>query len=121
MREKGRSPELASERLWTVGYGSDSIHLLFNLWYRSFNYTPAFENNLPQVDHVFPQSLLKKKVKEQESPNGSARPTRYREADRNQLANCMLLTAEENGGGGKSDTPPETWFKEQPPRTSRST
>ena len=35
---------------------------------------------------------------------------RYREADRNQLANCMPLTANENGAGGKSNTPPEKWF-----------
>jgi len=35
---------------------------------------------------------------------------RYREGDRNQLANCMLLTAKENGAGGKSDTPPDEWF-----------
>jgi hypothetical protein len=35
---------------------------------------------------------------------------KYLEADRNQLANCMLLTAAENGAGGKSDTPPEVWF-----------
>ena len=25
----------------------------------------------------------------------------------------MLLTAEENGAGGKSDTPPKEWFKEK--------
>ena len=40
---------------------------------------------------------------------------RYREADRNQLANCMLLTAQENGAGGKSDTPPDVWFADKSP------
>jgi hypothetical protein len=35
---------------------------------------------------------------------------KYREADRNQLANCMLLSREENGAGGKGDTLPERWF-----------
>jgi hypothetical protein len=35
---------------------------------------------------------------------------RYRERDRNQLVNCMLLTAQENGAGGKHDTPPGEWF-----------
>lgn len=35
---------------------------------------------------------------------------RYREAERNQLANCMLLTHQENGAGGKSDTLPDVWF-----------
>ena len=43
-----------------MGYGSETVHLLFNLWYRGFNYTPAYENNLPQVDHIFPQSALRK-------------------------------------------------------------
>jgi hypothetical protein len=38
---------------------------------------------------------------------------KYREADRNQLANCMLLTAAENGAGGKGDTPPDQWFKDK--------
>ncbi|MHA7629636.1 DUF262 domain-containing protein [Corallococcus sp. M7] len=114
MREKGRSPEIAPERLWMMGYGSDSIHLLFNLWYRGFNYTPAFDNNLPQVDHIFPQSLLRK-VKSKNPRTGRLDLVKYREADRNQLANCMLLTAEENGAGGKSDASPEDWFKNKSP------
>jgi hypothetical protein len=38
---------------------------------------------------------------------------KYRESDRNQLANCMLLTAAENGAGGKSDIPPDEWFKDK--------
>ena len=38
---------------------------------------------------------------------------RYKESDRNQLANCMLLTAAENGAGGKADAPPEEWFKDK--------
>ncbi|MBU4288780.1 MAG: HNH endonuclease family protein, partial [Proteobacteria bacterium] len=38
---------------------------------------------------------------------------KYREGDRNQLANCMLLTAAENGAGGKSDTLPDEWFKDK--------
>ncbi|MDA1055788.1 MAG: DUF1524 domain-containing protein [Planctomycetota bacterium] len=36
--------------------------------------------------------------------------TKYKDADRNQLANCMLLTQQENGAGGKSDTLPNEWF-----------
>jgi hypothetical protein len=110
VRSQGRSLELTEDRFWQMGYGSDTIHLLFNLWYRDFNYTPAYENNLPQVDHIFPQSALKKvKI---ENPKTRRRDLmKYREADRNQLANCMLLSREENGAGGKSDTLPEDWFK----------
>ena len=94
---QNRSLQLTEERLWQMGYGSDTIHLLFNLWY-SFDYTPSYVNNLPEVDHIFPQSLLPKR--------------KYGDADRNQLANCMLLTKEEDGPGGKGSKPPEEWFAE---------
>ena len=109
IRSKGRSLELTEDRFWQMGYGSDTIHLLFNLWYREFNYTPAYENNLPQVDHIFPQSVLKK-VKALNPRTNKRDLTRYKDAERNQLANCMLLTQKENGGGGKSDTLPDVWF-----------
>lgn len=107
IRSKGRSLEITEDRFWEMGYGSDTIHLLFNLWYRDFNYTPAYDNNLPQIDHIFPQSLLRK-VKIAHPETGRMNLMKYREADRNQLANCMLLTADENGAGGKRDTPPSS-------------
>ena len=108
IRSQGRSLELAEDRLWNLGYGSDSIHLLFNLWYREFNYTPAYDNNLPQVDHIFPSSKLRgiKIV----NPETGRMVMKYRSEDRNQLANCMLLTREENGAGHKADKAPEEWF-----------
>lgn len=109
IRSKGRSLELTEDRFWEMGYGSDTVHLLFNLWYRDFNYTPAYENNLPQVDHIFPQSALRK-VKAVNPKTGRKDLIKYKEAERNQLANCMLLTQAENGAGGKSDTPPSQWF-----------
>ena len=110
MRSQGRSLELTEDRFWQMGYGSNTIHLLFNLWYRAFNHTPAYDNNLPQVDHIFPQSRLKM-VKVRNPKTGRNDLMKYREAERNQLANCMLLSREENGAGGKSDTPPNEWFK----------
>jgi hypothetical protein len=109
IRSQNRSLELTEDRLWNMGYGSEAIHLLFNLWYRDFNYTPAYENNLPQVDHIFPQSLLRS-VKMINPTTGRMNMMKYREAERNQLANCMLLTMQENGSGGKSDQTPEEWF-----------
>jgi uncharacterized protein with ParB-like and HNH nuclease domain len=112
IRAKGRSLDLTESRIWEMGYGSDNVHLLFNLWYQDFNYTPAFENNLPQIDHIFPQSLLRK-IKIPNPETGRMNILKYREADRNQLANCMLLTAAENGSGGKSDTPPDVWFADK--------
>ena len=108
IRTQGRSLELTEDRFWNLGYGSDAIHLLFNLWYRDFNYTPAYENNLPQVDHIFPRSKLSDiKVV---NPETGRRVMKYRDRDRNQLANCMLLTREENGGGHKADQTPDEWF-----------
>jgi hypothetical protein len=109
IRSKGRSLELTEDRFWQMGYGSDTIHLLFNLWYRDFNYTPAYENNMPQVDHIFPQSALRK-VKVINPRTSKWDLMKYKDADRNQLANCMLLTQQENGSGGKSDTLPGEWF-----------
>ena len=111
IRSQGRSLELTEDRFWQMGYGSKTIHLLFNLWYRDFNHTPAYENNLPQIDHIFPQSALRD-VRVM-NPETGRMVMRYREAERNQLANCMLLTREENGAGGKSDTLPEDWFAEK--------
>jgi hypothetical protein len=112
IRSQGRSLEITEDRLWSMGYGSDQIHLLFNLWY-SFDYTPAYENNLPQVDHVFPQSMLRQ-VKTINPETGRMNLMRYKEGVRNQVANCMLLTREENGAGGKWDIPPDEWFKDKP-------
>ena len=109
IRSKGRSLEITEDRFWALGYGSDQVHLLFNLWYRNFHYTPAYDKNMPQVDHIFPQSLLRK-VKKANPETDRMNLMRYKDADRNQLANCMLLTQQENGAGGKSDTPPHEWF-----------
>lgn len=110
IRAQGRSLELSEERLWSM---SDSLHLLFNLWYRDFNYTPAYAGNLPQVDHIFPQSLLRT-VKVVNPDSGKRNIMRYKEAERNQLANYMLLTQQENGAAGKSATPAEEWFADKP-------
>jgi len=104
---KGKSLKIYSDTLLGWGYGSGQIHLLFNQWY-SNDYRPAFNGHLPQVDHIFPQSLLKS-VKEINPDTG--RPCQHYNAWQiNQLSNCMLLTAQENGAGDKSDTPPDVWL-----------
>lgn len=104
---KGKSLKIYSDTLLEWGYGSGQIHLLFNQWY-SNDYRPAFNGHIPQVDHIFPQSLLKS-VKEINPDTG--RPCQHYNAWQiNQLSNCMLLTAQENGAGDKSDTPPDVWL-----------
>lgn len=109
IRSQGRSLEITSERFFGMGYGSKTIHLIFNLWYPSFSHVPAYDNHLPQVDHIFPQSRLKAvKIK---SPDTGRPVMKYRDEARNRLANCMLLTRAENGAGGKSDMTPTDWFE----------
>ena len=61
--------------------------------------------------HVFPQSRLK--AVKVTSPDTGRSVMKYRDDARNHLANCMLLTRAENGGGGKSDMSPADWFKDK--------
>lgn len=109
IRADGRSLEITPEVIFNQFYGSRAIHLFFNLWYRDFNYSPALGANGPQVDHIFPQSLLKS-VKDINPDSGKRNILRYRAEHRDQIANCMLLTADENGFNGKCAMPPSDWF-----------
>ncbi len=109
IRAEGRSLEITPAVIFDQYYGSRTIHLFFNLWYRDFDYSPALDANGPQVDHIFPQSLLKT-VKDTNPESGKRNILHYRAEHRDQIANCMLLTADENGFAGKCDTPPEQWF-----------
>ncbi len=112
IRSQGRSLELTEDRFWLMGYGSKTIHLLFNLWYPTFTHVPAYENNLPQIDHIFPRSRLAKvKII---NPETGRQVMKYQEDALNQLANCMLLTKAENGSGGKRDALPSEWFADKP-------
>lgn len=111
IRSQNRSLEITEDRLFGMGYGSKTVHLILNLWYPTFSHTPAYDNNLPQVDHVFPQSRLKSvKVT---NPDTGRLVMKYQADARDQLGNCMLLTRHENGAGGKSDTPPDVWFADK--------
>ncbi len=109
IRADGRNLDITQDSILTQHYSSKYIHLYFNLWYQGFNYHPAYEANLPQIDHIFPQSLLRK-VKTINPTTHRKDIFKYRQFERDQIANCMLLTAKENGAGGKKDMPPEDWF-----------
>jgi len=115
IRADGRNLEITPDTILGQHYGSKNIHLIFNLWYKDFNYTPAYQNSLPQVDHIFPQSLLRS-VKDLNPETGNRNLLRYKWWNRDRIANCMLLTAEENGAGGKRDIPPEIWFQDKSER-----
>ncbi len=109
VRAEGRSLEVTPAVIFNQYYGSREIHLFFNLWYQAFNYTPALDANGPQVDHIFPQSLLKQ-IKDINPDTGKRNLLRYRSEQRDQIANCMLLTAAENCASGKRDQAPAQWF-----------
>jgi len=112
IRADGRNLEISKDTVLNTFYGSKQIHLLFNLWY-NFNYQPAYSQNQPQVDHIFPQSQLKR-IKVANPTTGRMDILKYKWDDRDQIANCMLLTAQENGAGGKTDILPEEWFADKP-------
>lgn len=109
IKANGRSLAIASDNILDQYYGSKNIHLIFNLWYKDFNYRPSFNGSSPSIDHIFPQSALKA-VKEANPTTGAMNILRYKQWQRDQIANLMLLTQEENTAGGKSDILPEKWF-----------
>jgi hypothetical protein len=110
--EQKRSLQITRDGFLGMGYGSAEIHLLLNWWYRDFSYTPAYKGGLPQVDHIFPDSRLRS-IKMLNPENGRQSLQKYKASVRNQLANCMLLTRDENGSGQKTDRPPEEWFQDK--------
>ena len=113
IKNSGRNLDVTERVILSAYYGSGNLSLLFNLWYNQFgiNFTPSFEGNYPQIDHIFPQSLL---MSVKFINPITQRPNMiYQVSERDQIANCMLLTREENGPGGKGDTPPERWFEDK--------
>lgn len=107
----GRNLGISSDNLlYDMGYQSSYIHTLFNLWYDT-SYKPAFSGNALQVDHLFAQTLLKDQKVKSETSGRLVR--RYAGWEIDQLANCMLLTARENGAGDKSDAPLDSWLKDK--------
>jgi len=111
IRSKGKSMEIIKNALLGYHYSSKEIHLLFNLWY-GFNYQPAWDQNKPQIDHIFPQGVLKG-IKVPNPDTGKMNIMKYKRWDRDQIANLMLLTAHENGAANKRDTLPKDWFSDK--------
>lgn len=112
IKNDGRSINISREELLNLQYDSAGSHLLFNLWYKDFNYNPSYEGNKPQSDHIFPQSELIKH-KEINPETGRNSIFKFPQNIRNQIANLALLTSIENGASGKLDTLPEEWFKDK--------
>lgn len=113
IREDNRGLEVSQSTILSLNYWNKEIHFFFNLWY-GFNYQPSLQDNKPQIDHIFPQSALKK-VKMPNPSTGAMNMMKYGWDMRNQIANLMLLTAVENGAGGKTDILPEIFFADKSP------
>ena len=111
IRADGRSLDVTRNTILGTRYGKAQSHLIFNLWYRDFDYEPALEGNLPQQDHIFPQWALRNE--KTRSPTTHRTVMKYDAAERDQIANLALLTAKENGFTGKSGQLPEQWLPDQ--------
>lgn len=111
IREDGRNLEISKDVILNLNYWKKEIHLFFNIWY-GFNYQPSSSDNKPQIDHIFPQSALKK-IKIENPETGKWNMMKYHWQDRDQMGNLMLLTAKENGSVGKTDITPEEWFADK--------
>ena len=106
IESSGRSLKISEQDLLSQCYSKkNDLHLIFNIWYQNINYNPSYSGNELQIDHIFPTSKLK------EIKIGDSRVMRYKKEDRDQIANLMLLTREENGAAGKRDMEPLEWFK----------
>ena len=110
---RGRTISISEDSLLDTYYGEKKLYLIFALWYQDINFKPAYEGNLPWVDHIFPQSKLKE-IKEL-NPETGRKVMKYKRRDRDQIANLMLLPAEENRDE-KRDKSPEEWLKDKDDR-----
>jgi uncharacterized protein with ParB-like and HNH nuclease domain len=105
----GRSLQISEQDLLNQSYSKkNDLHLIFNIWYQNANYNPSYQGNELQIDHIFPTSKLKE-VKIQ----NNMKMMKYKKDDRDQIANLMLLTRDENGAGGKGDKEPQEWFRDK--------
>ena len=107
---RGRTITISEDSLLDTYYGEKELYLIFALWYQEINFKPAYEGNLPWVDHIFPQSKLKE-IKEI-NPETGRKVMKYKWWDRDQIANLMLLSAEENRNE-KKDKSLEEWLKDK--------
>lgn len=104
---KGRSVYVTQENLLNTSYTDKQLYLIFSIWYQNFDLNPAYNGNLPTVDHIFPQSRLKK-IKTL-NPETGRMVMKYKTEERDQLANLMLLPKEMNIEE-KNDMSPDEWL-----------
>lgn len=110
IQNRGRSVYITPEKLLDSYYGDKQTYLIFGIWYRCYDFQPAFEGNVPTLDHIFPQSRLKR-IRVDDSAAGR-RTMRYTQQDRDQIANLMLLSRDENSNEKRAALP-EKYLAEQ--------
>jgi len=107
---KRRTIYLTPETIINAKYGQKRVYLIFNLLYKDIDFSPAFDGNIPTLDHIFPKSLLKKvKI---ENPKTGRKIMKYPARIQDQIANLMILSSQENCEE-KHDTSPEIWFRDK--------
>ena len=113
-RNRNKSIDITEDNILSAGYTNENskrkLYLLFNIWYEQFNFNPSFIESSPNIDHIFPQSLLKSiKIK----GDKGRLVQKYKSDSINQLANCKLITLKENQMGGKGNITPSEWFEKR--------
>lgn len=113
-KNQNKSLEVTEDNILSAGYYNENskkkLYLLFNIWYNKFDFNPSFSGNKLNIDHIFPQSEMKKvKIK----GDKGRLVQKYKAHDINQIGNCMLLSFEENRNGSKGDKLPSEWFKDK--------
>jgi len=110
--ERNRSVSLSPKAVLDSRYGQKKTYLIFYMLYKSNmpTFIAANDSNLPSLDHIFPQSLLKNmKVR---NPRTNRAIAKYSRPERDQIANLMVLSLNENCDE-KRATPPDTWFADK--------
>ena len=109
IRTQGRSLELTEDRFWNKGYSQTRSTCSLTSGIATSTTRRLMTTTFHRWTTSFPKSELKQ-VKVENPRTGRKDLMKYHDAERNQLANCMLLSKEENGAGGKWDTLPDEWF-----------
>ena len=108
-----RSIELSQDKLLGVRFKSPQMYVLFNLWHQHDSDVPIFDNEVARISPIFSENELLK-IKEFNAKTGRHNLLRYKARERNQLANCIMLSATENPrGNGEEMVKTESWLADK--------
>lgn len=107
---RGRNITLTPNTLLSASYGEKQAYLIFNILYHNIDFDPAYEGNIPTLDHIFPQSKLKEI--QIFDPKTNKKMPKYNKFAKDQISNIMLLSWDENIEEKKTALP-EIWFQDK--------